>query len=47
LNNVSAAGKDFIKKCLTSDYKERGFIKDMLEHPWIANIEEALISESV
>jgi calcium-dependent protein kinase len=47
LQGISTLGKDFIKKCLTTDYKERGYIPDMLKHPWIANINEVELRQSV
>ena len=44
LPGVSKIGKDFITKCLNSDTSSRPHISEMLEHPWIKNIEEMDVS---
>lgn len=36
-STISDAAIDFLKTCLTMDYKNRASIEDLLHHPWLSN----------
>lgn len=47
MTGVSFEAKDFIRKCLVTDIKNRPHISEMLNHAWIQGIEGIDVSSKV